>query len=56
VLSFNTSSNGEPNRESAMLRAVYGKGRRLLEEKRISTITILLYARDSTASSQTSVE
>jgi hypothetical protein len=56
VLSFNTSSNGEPNRESAMLRAIFGKGRRLMEEKRISTITILLYARDSTASAQTSSE
>jgi hypothetical protein len=56
VLSFNNSSNGEPNRETAMLRAVYGKGRRLMEEKRISTITILLYARDSTASAQTSGE
>src|SRR6266436_424782 len=56
VLSFNNSSNGEPNRETAMLRAVYGKGRRLMEEKRISRITILLYARDSTASAQTSGE
>ncbi len=53
VLSFDTRSNGEPNRESAMLRAIYGKGRRLIEENRISTITILLYARDSTASAQT---
>jgi hypothetical protein len=56
VLSFNTNSNGEPNRESAMLQGVYGKGRHLIEEKRISTITILLYARDSTASAQTSGE
>jgi len=56
VLSFDTSSNGEPTRESVMLRAVYGKGRRLMEEKRISTITILLYARDSAASAQTSAE
>jgi mannosyltransferase len=54
VLSFNTNSNGEPNLESAMLRAVYGKGRRLMKETRISTITILLYARDSTPSAQTS--
>jgi len=34
-LSFNNSSNGEPTRETAMLLAVYGKGRRLMEEKRI---------------------
>jgi mannosyltransferase len=56
VLSYDNDSNGQPKRESAMLRAVYGNGRRLMEEKRISTITILLYARDSTASTQPSGE
>jgi hypothetical protein len=52
VLTLDTDSNGQPTRESAMLRAVYGKGRRLIEEKRISTITILLYARDASASAK----
>jgi mannosyltransferase len=56
VLSYDTSSNGQPTRESDILRAAYEKGRRLIEEKRISTITILLYARDSAASAQTSGE
>ena len=42
VLDLNTDANGQPNRESTILRAVYGKGRRLVDEKRISTITILL--------------
>ncbi len=54
LLSLDTDSNGQPRRESVMLRAVYGSGRHLIEEKRISAITILLYARDATVSTEAS--
>ena len=46
VLDLDTDVNGKPNLQSTILRGVYGKGRHLVEEKRISTITIVLFARD----------
>ena len=46
VLYLNTNANGEPNRETEILRAVYGKGRHIVQERRISRITIVLLARD----------
>ncbi len=47
VLDLENDANGKPRRESTILRAVYGKGRHLVDQKRISRITILLYARDA---------
>jgi uncharacterized membrane protein len=47
VFSLDSAVNGQPRKESLMLRAYYGKGRGLIEEEHISGITILLYARDS---------
>jgi hypothetical protein len=46
VLAFNNNPDGRPNTQTTILRAVYGKGRHLIEEKRITNITILLFARD----------
>jgi mannosyltransferase len=45
ILDLDRGPDGKPNMESTILRAVYGKGRRLADEKHISQITILLYAR-----------
>jgi hypothetical protein len=50
ILDLDRGADGKPNMESTILRAVYGKGRRLIEERHISQITILLYARDSSSS------
>jgi mannosyltransferase len=47
ILSLDADANGKPREESVMLRAYYGKGRRLVDEQRISGITIALYARDA---------
>jgi hypothetical protein len=55
ILDLDRGADGKPNMESTILRAVFGKGRRLVDEKHISHITILLYARDS-GSSATPVE
>lgn len=50
ILDLDRGADGKPNMESTILRAVYGKGRRLVDEKYISPITILLYASDDSAS------
>ena len=47
VLDLNTDANGKPSRETEIVRAVYGQGRHIVEEKRISRISILLLARDA---------
>ena len=49
-----TNTLGTPNRETTILRAVYGKGRRQIDSQEISGITILLFARDSAISPQPS--
>ena len=36
VLDLENDANGKPRRESTILRAVYGKGRHLVDQKRIS--------------------
>jgi mannosyltransferase len=48
VLSQDRGVSGQPREESVMLSALYGKGRRLIDERRISGITILLYSRGGT--------
>ena len=53
VLVYDTDPDGEPNRGSKMVRAVYGKGRRLLETRTFSGVTVLLYTRDSAVVAQT---
>jgi hypothetical protein len=52
VLTFDTETNGEPNRASTMARAVYGKGRQLVESQDFSGITVLLFARDGLDANQ----
>ena len=47
VLDLDTGENGQPTPTSKIVRSVYGKGRHLIDEKRISKITILLFARDA---------
>jgi mannosyltransferase len=47
VLDLDTVENGQPTPTSKIVRAVYGKGRHLIDEKRISNITILLFGRDT---------
>ena len=47
VLDLDRDADGKPNMESTILRAVFGKGRRLVDEQHISQITILLFARDA---------
>jgi mannosyltransferase len=53
VLDLNTDAAGNPNPETAMLRAVYGKGRHVIDEKRISQITVVLLAREASSASST---
>jgi mannosyltransferase len=50
ILDLDRGADGKPNMESTILRAVYGKGRHVVEEKHISQITILLYSRNSLSS------
>lgn len=50
ILDLDKGADGKPNMESTILRAVYAKGRHLVEEKHISQITILLFSRDSSSS------
>ena len=50
VLDLDTGENGQPTPTSKIVRSVYGKGRHLIDEKRISKITILLFARDAAES------
>jgi hypothetical protein len=50
VLDLDTGENGQPTPTSEIVRSVYGKGRRLIDEKRISKITILLFSRDAAES------
>ena len=52
VLDLNTDANRKANRETDILRAVYGQGRHIVEEKRISQITIVLLARVPTDSTR----
>jgi len=47
VFFLNRMPSGEEDRTSLMLRAVYGKGRRLEEQQEFPQITVLLYTRDS---------
>jgi hypothetical protein len=53
VLDLDTDANGHPTGTSAIIRSFYGKGRHLIDEKRISNITILLFARDMAESAVT---
>jgi mannosyltransferase len=46
VLVYDSGPDGGPNRSSKMIRAFYGKGRRLVESLTFSGVTVLLYARD----------
>ncbi len=55
VMAENTGSDGKPNKDSDMLRNLYGKGRRLIETRTISDITILLFARDPAAPANHSI-
>ena len=55
ILDLDRGADGKPNMESVILRGVYGKGRRLIEEKWFSQITILLFARDVVDSPQPDV-
>jgi mannosyltransferase len=47
ILDLDRGADGKPNMESTILRAVFGKGRHLVDEEHISQITILLFARDA---------
>jgi mannosyltransferase len=46
VLLYDTDPDGKPNRASIVSRAVFGNGRRLVEQKSFSGITVLLFSRD----------
>jgi hypothetical protein len=52
VLDLNTDASGKPSRETELLRAVYVRGRHVVEEKRISQITILLFSHDAADSAR----
>ena len=50
VLMYDTDPDGKPNRASLMSRAVFGKGRSLVDEKEFSGVTVLLYSRVGSSS------
>ena len=52
VLVYDSDPDGEPNRGSKMIRAVYGKGRHLVETRTFSGITVLLFSRDAADAAQ----
>jgi hypothetical protein len=52
ILDLDKDADGKPSMESVILRAVFAKGRHLIEEKQLSPITILLFARNPANSAQ----
>jgi hypothetical protein len=46
ILLYDAAPDGKPNVASDVARAVFGKGRRLVESQTFSGITVLLFARD----------
>jgi hypothetical protein len=53
VLLYDTDPDGKPNSASLMCRAVFGKDRRLVDDKNFPKVTVLLYSRDSRDAGET---
>src|SRR5712692_2141014 len=47
ILELNYEPNGEPSRANKVLRAIYGKGRHLVEERTYSSMAVLLFEGDA---------
>ncbi len=54
VMLYDTNRDGTPGFASIVCRAVFAKGRRLLEERHFAEVTVLLYSRDRQGASQIS--
>jgi hypothetical protein len=47
ILELNDEPNGEPSRANTVLRAIYGKGRHLVEERKYNSLAVLLFEGDA---------
>ena len=56
ILMYDTSADGKPNMASDVTRAVFGKGRQLIESRNFSGITVLLFARSAPHADETNLE
>jgi mannosyltransferase len=56
ILMYDTAKDGKPNVASDVTRAVFGKGRQLIESKNFSGITVLLFARSAPHADETNRE
>jgi mannosyltransferase len=55
VFLYYTDPDGKPNRSATICRAVFGNGRRLVEEKEFSGVRVLLFSRDKQGETSTSI-